>query len=69
MRTRKTFPATSCASRLSFRSANKDLMRATMRASADDGADFTFSESIRATGSLRAGYGRDANDGKAIASA
>ncbi|MGE5773753.1 MAG: hypothetical protein ACM3Z4_17275 [Hyphomicrobiales bacterium] len=44
-------------------------MRATMRASADDGADFTFSESIRATGSLRAGYGRDANDGKAIASA
>jgi hypothetical protein len=53
-RTRKTFPATNWASRLSWRSASTDLMRAKTRASADGGAGFTFS---------------GAKDGKAIASA
>ena len=65
-RTRKTFPATSCASRLSLRSARMTLMRAMMPAAVDGGAGATFSESTSVTGSLCAGGGRVANDGKAI---
>ena len=66
-RTRKTFPATSCASRLSLRSARMALTRAIRPAAAEGGAGATFSESTSATGSLRAAGGRVASDGKAIA--
>src|ERR1017187_5346625 len=67
-RIRKTFPATSCASRLSPPSARQALRRAKANASDDaGGAGAMFSEPINATGSLRAGGGRVASDGKAIA--
>ncbi len=66
MRTRKTFPATNCASRLSLRSARMALTRAMTRAAVVGGAGVTFSEPTKATGSLRAGGGRVASDGKAI---
>lgn len=42
-------------------------MRAPAPASDDGGAGAMFSEPINATGSLSAGGGRDASDGKAIA--
>ena len=60
-RTRKTFPAKSCASLESLRSPRMALMRAMRRAAAEGGATATFSDSASATGSLRAGDGRFAS--------
>ncbi len=65
-RTRNTLPATSCAMRLSLRSARIALTRAIRPAAEKGEAGRAVSVSLSATGSLRAGGGRDAKDGKAI---
>ncbi len=66
MRTRKTLPATSCASRLSLRSDRIARTRAIAPRNDSGGADVAGSEPISVTGSLRAGGGRIAGDGEAI---
>src|SRR5689334_14143006 len=65
-RTKKTFPATSCASLLSPPSAITGFSRARMRAPKDAVAVFVFSELTRATGFLRARCRGAARDGWAI---
>ena len=63
-RTRNTLPATSCAMRLSLRSASFALTRAISPARGD-GAGATVSPAVKATGTACSGC--DAKDGRAIA--
>ena len=65
-RTRKTLPATICASRLSVRSPRIAFTRAIAPPNENGGAGVTFSEPVSDTGSLRAGGDRGAGDGIAI---